>query len=100
VKVLAVPYFSSYWLHSQLGYSMTEIIAKAGPTLEATFHALTGQSGAYTKRTQFLAPFVPIGETDGALQISPQLFGVTAESTKGKQKVAGTRSACLVPAAD
>jgi hypothetical protein len=52
-----------YWLHSQLGHSMTDIITKAGATLEATYHALTGQSGAYAAFTQFLAPFFPIGQT-------------------------------------
>jgi len=52
-----------YWLHSQLGHSMTEIITKAGATLEATFHALTGQSGGYAAFTDFLAPFFPIGQT-------------------------------------
>jgi hypothetical protein len=52
-----------YWLHSQLGHSMTDIITKAGPTLEATYHALTGKSGAYNTFTQFLAPFFPIGQT-------------------------------------
>lgn len=52
-----------YWLHSQLGHSMTEIVTKAGATLEATYHALTGQSGAYTAFTQFLAPFFPVGQT-------------------------------------
>jgi hypothetical protein len=52
-----------YWLHSQLGHSMTEIVTKAGATLEATYHALTGQSGAYAAFTQFLAPFFPVGQT-------------------------------------
>jgi len=52
-----------YWLHSQLGHSMTEIITKAGGTLEATYHALTGQSGGYAAFTEFLVPFFPIGQT-------------------------------------
>jgi hypothetical protein len=52
-----------YWLHSQLGHSMTDIVTKAGSTLEATYHALTGKSGAYATFTQFLAPFFPIGQT-------------------------------------
>lgn len=52
-----------YWLHSQLGHSMTEIITKAGATLEATYQALTGQSGAYAAFTNFLAPFFPVGQT-------------------------------------
>ena len=52
-----------YWLQSQLGHSMTDIITKAGATLEATYHMLTGQSGAYAAFTKFLAPFFPIGQT-------------------------------------
>jgi hypothetical protein len=52
-----------YWLHSQLGHSMTEIVTKAGATLEATYHALTGKSGAYADFTNFLAPFFPVGQT-------------------------------------
>ena len=52
-----------YWLHSQLGHSMPEIITKAGATLEATYHALTGQFGGYEAFTDFLAPFFPIGQT-------------------------------------
>jgi hypothetical protein len=42
---------------------MTEIITKAGATLEATYHALTGQSGGYAAFTEFLAPFFTIGQT-------------------------------------
>jgi hypothetical protein len=50
-------------LQSQLGYSITDIVTKAGPSLAATYTALTGQSSAYAKFTQFLAPFFPVGET-------------------------------------
>jgi hypothetical protein len=52
-----------YYLRYQLGHSMTDIITKAGATLEQTYHALTGASGGYAKFTQFLGPFFPIGQT-------------------------------------
>jgi hypothetical protein len=56
-----------YYLHSQLGHSMFNIITKAGDTPEKTYKALTGNSGGY-------AAFTPIpgavlsGWPDGRLE--------------------------------
>lgn len=52
-----------YWLRSQLGFNMTDMITKAGSTLEATYKNLTGNSGAYAAFTNFIKPFFPAGET-------------------------------------
>lgn len=52
-----------YWLRSQLGLGMVDMITKAGATLEATYHNLTGNSGAYTAFTDFIKPFFPVGKT-------------------------------------
>jgi hypothetical protein len=60
-----------YYLRYQLGYSMTDIITKAGANLEDTYKGLTGQSGGYTKFTQFLAPFFPIGQTSALKTDNP-----------------------------
>jgi hypothetical protein len=52
-----------YYLRDQLGYSLFDIITKAGASLEETYHALTGNSGAYANFTSFLLPYFPIGKT-------------------------------------
>lgn len=50
-----------YYLYSQLGFSMHDIITKAGATLEATCQNLTGKSGAYAAFTGLINPFFPPG---------------------------------------
>jgi hypothetical protein len=42
-----------YYLYSQLGYPMDQIITQAGDTLEATYQALTGNSGDTTLSLSF-----------------------------------------------
>lgn len=56
-----------YWLHSQRGYSMHDIVSKGGSTLEATYKNVTGQTGGYNALTNFINPFFPVGQT-GALR--------------------------------
>jgi hypothetical protein len=52
-----------YYLYSQLGFSLPSIINKAGSTLEATYHALTGKKNGYKAFTKLLAKYFPIGAT-------------------------------------
>lgn len=52
-----------YYLHSQLGHSIPEIIQKGGKTLEQTFQNLGHGSGAYNALTTLLNQYLPIGQT-------------------------------------
>src|SRR5207248_2266671 len=52
-----------FYLKSQLGHSMPDIIQKAGSTLEITYKNLTGQSGAIAVFRNLINPFFPIGNT-------------------------------------
>ncbi len=52
-----------FYLRSQLGYSMQDIIQKGGSTLETTYKNLTGNSGAITAFRNLINPFFPIGNT-------------------------------------
>jgi hypothetical protein len=52
-----------FYLKSQLGKSMTDIIQKGGSTLEITYKNLTGQSGAITAFRNLINPYFPVGST-------------------------------------
>lgn len=52
-----------YYLHTQLGYSMDSIVSKAGESLEATYHKLTGKDDGYKAFTELLSKYFPIGKT-------------------------------------
>jgi hypothetical protein len=52
-----------YYLKSQLGYSISDIIQKGGSTLDITYKNLTGQSGAITALRNLINPYFPVGNT-------------------------------------
>ena len=61
-----------YYLRDQLGYSIGDIITKAGTTLEATYKNLTGNTGGFTALTDFLDLYLPEGTPYGP--VSDDLF--------------------------
>ncbi|HEY7091654.1 MAG TPA: hypothetical protein VH393_00650, partial [Ktedonobacterales bacterium] len=52
-----------YYLKSQLGFSVPNIIQAGGSTLEDTYHNLTGASGGFTALTTLLNTYLPLGNT-------------------------------------
>lgn len=48
-----------YYLLSEKGYSIQDIIAQGGSTLEETYHNLTGQSGGWKAFSDLLEPYFP-----------------------------------------
>jgi hypothetical protein len=50
-----------YYLQDQLGYSIGDIITKAGATLEATYKNLTGNTGGFTALENLLNLYIPEG---------------------------------------
>jgi hypothetical protein len=55
-----------YYLYSQLGYSITNIIVQGGTSLEQTYQNLTGGSGGDTAFKALLDSYYPVGKV-GAL---------------------------------
>lgn len=97
-----------YYLYSQLGYPIDQIITQAGNTLEATYQALTGNSGGYNALTQLLNIYLPIGDTPefpyndifplgGPVAIEGMSF---AESNTGPSTPVASGSATLSPGYD
>jgi hypothetical protein len=64
-----------YYLKSQLGFSMPQIVQRAGPTLAATYQVLTnGQTKGFWEFKSLLAEHFPIGvqsPTDNPFPLSP-----------------------------
>jgi hypothetical protein len=60
-----------FYLKSQLGYSMQDIVQKAGNTLELTYKNLTGKTGAMAAFSAFIDPYFPPGNTPALASDNP-----------------------------
>jgi hypothetical protein len=52
-----------YYLKTQLGHSVPQIIQKGGATLEETYRNLTGQTGGFNAMNTLISRFFPVGST-------------------------------------
>jgi hypothetical protein len=52
-----------YYLKSQLGHGIADIMRSGGANLEETYHNLTGQAGGFAAFNALVARFFPIGAT-------------------------------------
>ncbi|MFB9446710.1 hypothetical protein Dvina_23590 [Dactylosporangium vinaceum] len=65
-----------WWLVSQLGYSLADVIQHGGATLADTFHNLTGRDTGWVEFTDILRKFypVPVGGPGSYAPASDDLF--------------------------
>ena len=59
------------YLRHQLGFSLTDIVAKAGASLEDCYHALTGKSNGFTDFSALLQKHFPVGTPSNLTNDNP-----------------------------
>jgi hypothetical protein len=90
-----------YYLKSQLGFSMAEIVQHAGPTLAATYQALTlGQTKGFWEFRSLLAEHFPIGVESPTDDPFPLIPVQPRSNTAPSAGVSGNTTALVVTGTD